>query len=360
MSHSDLKFGVFRAPVHSSDENPTDALAEELQRVQLLEELGYNCVWLTEGHSSDSQFSISPELLFAASARVTKQIRFGASTASLHCSNLLALADKMAKLHHETRGRTGFSIALDTRPSVNAMPGSGSPDQQTRALESINVLVPLLRGETVTRQTSWFELNDARLRVAPLSNKPIKLSVASQISPAGARIAGTHGLGLISVSATSALGFDSLPTNWEIYQRAAKLNNQQADRRNWTLVGPVHIAESSKLALEEVRFGLRKWLAYFRDVADLQIVAPDERNPAAALVESGLAVIGTADDAIAQIKALEAQSGGFGQFMQMTHNWADRDASRKSIELFARHVIPEFQSANREDVSAASPSQNMG
>ncbi len=356
MSKGDLKFGIFRAPVHSSDESPAGALEEELQLVQLLEELGYNSVWLTEDHSSDSQFSISPELLFAASARVTKQIKFGTSSASLACNNPLALANKMTQLDHDTRGRTSFSIALDALPSENAMMGSDSPDQRTRVLESINILVPLLKGETVTRQTSWFEMNDTRLRVAPFSNTPIKLSVASQISPAAARIAGTHGLGLISVNATSAGGFDSLPTNWEIYQRAAKLNNQQIDRRNWTLVGPVHIAETSKQALEEVRFGLQEWLTYFRDVAGLQIVAPGVRHPAAALVESGLAVIGTADDAIAQIKRLEAQSGGFGQFMQMTHNWADREASKKSIELFARHVIPEFQSANRADVSSASPS----
>jgi limonene 1,2-monooxygenase len=58
---------------------------------------------------------------------------------------------------------------------------------------------------------------------------------------------------------------------------------------------------------------------------------------------SGFAVIGTPDDAIAQIERLQEQSGGFGAYMIFAHEWADREATLRSYELFARHVMPHFQ-----------------
>ncbi len=59
---------------------------------------------------------------------------------------------------------------------------------------------------------------------------------------------------------------------------------------------------------------------------------------------SGFGVIGTPDDAIAQIERLIEQSnGGFGTFLNMAHEWADTAATRTSYELMARYVFPHFQ-----------------
>jgi limonene 1,2-monooxygenase len=59
-----------------------------------------------------------------------------------------------------------------------------------------------------------------------------------------------------------------------------------------------------------------------------------------------MAVVGTPDDAAAKIEALIAQSGGFGCFLFMAHNWAEWAATKRSYELFARYVAPRFQSLN--------------
>lgn len=97
--------------------------------------------------------------------------------------------------------------------------------------------------------------------------------------------------------------------------------------------------------MNDVRFGLNEWVNYFKDVAALPIT-PKGEDPAEALVASGLAVIGTPDDAIAQIKRLEAESGGFGTFLHMAHNWADWAETKRSYALFSRYVAPEFQHRN--------------
>ncbi len=345
MSAGDLKFGIFLAPFHPLKENPTVALERDMQLIELLDQLGYDYAWIGEHHSAGYEIIASPELFIAAAAQRTQHIKLGTGVSSLPYHHPLMLADRIMQLDHMTRGRVAFGVGPGALPSDAFMMGIDPVKQRDMMLESIEVLVPLLRGETVTRKTEWFELNEARLQLQPYTKPMVEMAVASQVSPAGARAAGTFGLGLLSIGATSQGGYNALAPNWEIYERKAKENDQPIDRSRWSLVGPVHIAETREKAFENVRFGLDDWVTYFRDVAALPIAPSDGGDPAEALVETGLAVIGTPDDAVAQIQRLQEQSGGFGAFLQMAHNWADWEQTKKSYQLFARYVAPEFQSS---------------
>lgn len=352
MSYDDLKFGIFLAPFHTNRENPTIALERDMQLVQLLDELGYDYAWIGEHHSAGFEIIASPEVFIAAVAERTRYIKLGTGVSSLPYHHPLILADRIMQLDHMTRGRVAFGVGPGALPSDAFMMGINPTDQRAMMLEGIEVLVPLLRGETVTKKTSWFELNEARLQLTPYSKPMVEMAVASQISPAGARAAGTFGLGLLSLGATSAGGFNALAPNWEIYERKAKENQQPIDRRKWSLVGPVHIAETKTQAMENVRHGIDDWITYFREVAALPIAPADGSDPAEALIASGLAVIGTPEDAIEQLHKLQEQSGGFGTFLQMAHNWADWEETKKSYQLFARYVAPEFQSRNVNRVAS--------
>jgi limonene 1,2-monooxygenase len=328
MSHADLKFGFFLPPAHTGIENPPGAGENTLRLIQKLDELGYEYAWMNDDQSPESMITGSLEVLIATAIKRTKTIKLGVGVTLPALQHPLALADRLTQLSQLAKGRITFCVGLGEVPSQTTVNVTSPPDQENEVPESLDVLLPLLRGETASNKTSMVEL-----------------ALASQISPSAARMAGTYGLGLVSISATSPGGFDTLAINWEVGERAAKKSHQSVDRKNWSLVGPVHIAETREQALKDVTFGLQDWVAYFRDLADLSIVPPGIQDPALWLVESGLAVIGTAGDAIAQIRRLQEQSGGFGCFLQMGHNWADQEHSNKSIELFARHVIPEFQSS---------------
>jgi len=126
----------------------------------------------------------------------------------------------------------------------------------------------------------------------------------------------------------------------------------------------MHIASSLEQARRDVEFGLLHWLRYFAHVAALPLKIPDlgieDIDVVMELMNgSGLAVIGTPDMAIEAIRRLEKQSGGFGTYLFMSHEWADREATMKSYELFARHVAPAFQGstdsllASRDRVAAS-------
>ena len=149
---------------------------------------------------------------------------------------------------------------------------------------------------------------------------------------------------MLSIGATTTGGFNALAQNWGICEGKAAEYGQVADRNRWRLVGPMHIAETREQAREDVKFGLGPWLDYFRRVAALPLGPEGPIDDAVDVMnETGFAVIGTVDDAIAQLERLQTQSGGFGCFLQMAHEWADREATRKSYELIARYVMPHFQ-----------------
>ena len=346
MAGTKLRFGAFIAPFHPLRENPTLAIERDLELVAFMDKLGYDEAWIGEHHSAGYELIASPELFIATVAERTKHIRLGTGVSSLPYHHPLMLADRINQLDHITRGRVMFGVGPGALPSDAFMMGIPVSAQRDRMDEAIDVLVPLLRGETVTKKTDWFELNEARLQMTPYSRPSVDICVASQVSPTGARAAGKHGVGLLSIGATQSGGFNALASNWSILEEQAAIHGATPDRNAWRLVGPVHIAETREQARADVRFGLEDWLYYFREVAALPLAPQDGSDPVDALIASGMAVIGTPDDAVAQIERLQKESGGFGAFLAMDHNWAPWDRKKNSYELMARYVFPKFQETN--------------
>jgi len=340
-----LRFGAFIAPFHPVDENPTLAIQRDLELVQHMDELGFEEAWIGEHHSAGYELIASPELFIAAAAERTKHIRLGTGVSSLPYHHPMMLADRINQLDHMTRGRVMFGVGPGALVSDAMMMGIPPATQRDRMDEALDCLVRLMRGEEVTHKSDWFELSQARLQMTPYSRPSVEMAVASQVSPTGARAAGRHGLGMLSIGATSQAGFNALASNWNIATDLAKDHGKTMDRQAWRLVGPMHIAPTREQAMEDVKFGLEKWIYYFREIANLPIV-PEGPDPVKAMVDTGLAVIGTPDDAAARIQQLVDESGGFGAFLLMDHNWAPWAQKKQSYELFARYVAPKFQQLN--------------
>ena len=55
---------------------------------------------------------------------------------------------------------------------------------------------------------------------------------------------------------------------------------------------------------------------------------------------NGSAVFSTTDEAVDRINSLQKISGGFGVALGFAHDWATRENTWRSYELFARYVIP--------------------
>jgi limonene 1,2-monooxygenase len=340
------RFGIFLAPFHPVGQNPTLALERDLELLVHLDSLGFDEAWIGEHHSAGYEIIPSPEVFIAVAAERTRQIRLGTGVSSLPYHHPLILTDRMVLLDHLTRGRIMMGVGPGALPSDAFMMGIEVAKQRDMMEEALEAVLLLLRSEgPVSYETDWFTLRDARLQLRPYQRPHFEVGVAAQVSPSGPRAAGRFGCSLLSIGATSMGGFDALGYHWGVMEERAAQFGTTVDRQGWRLVGPMHLANTREQAVREVEFGLADWVDYFRRVAALPL-APETDNSSdlvEALNASGFAIIGTPEDAAAQIQRLADQSGGFGTFLLMAHDWADRRETLRSYELFAREVMPVFQ-----------------
>jgi limonene 1,2-monooxygenase len=359
-----LGFGLFLAPFHRVGENPTWALHRDLELIEALDRLCFDEAWIGEHHSAGYEIIASPEVFIAAAAERTRHIRLGTGVVSLPYHHPLMVADRMVLLDHLTLGRAMFGVGPGALPSDAFMMGIDPLRQREMMDEALEAILALFTSdEPITRETDWFTLRDARLHMKPYTRPHMEVAVASQVSPAGARAAGKYGVGLLSLGATTAGGFDVLGSQWTTAEDLAAQHGHTMDRARWRLVGPMHIAPTMDQARKDVEFGLPAWVDYFQRVAALPLVgeATGVQDMVDAMNASGLAIIGTPDDAAAQIERLWQKSGGFGTYLFMGHEWADREATLRSYELFARFVMPRFQQTiPRLDASRNWAAENRG
>jgi limonene 1,2-monooxygenase len=344
MAHRGLKFGIFLAPFHRVGENPTLAMARDMELIEWLDHLGYDEAWIGEHHSAGWELIASPELTMAAAAERTRHIMLGSGVTSLPYHHPLLVAQRFVQLDHMTRGRTMLGCGPGALPSDAYMLGIEPVTQRPRMNEALDAIMALLRcEEPVTMKTDWFELREARLHLAPYTAPHFPIAVASTLTPAGMVCAGKHGVGVLSLAAGLPGGPEALVEQWRIAEETAAKHGQRMDRGAWRLVTNMHVAEDDELALREVHAGERReTVTYFEETLGRPPGRSDD--PLRDGVRMGTTLVGSPDTVRKGIERLLGfTDGGAGGILFRAHEWATREQTLRSYELFARYVMPCFQ-----------------
>ena len=344
MAHRGLTFGIFLAPFHRLGENPTLAIARDVELIEWLDQLGYDEAWIGEHHSAGWELIASPELIIAQAAERTRHIKLGSGVTSLPYHHPLLVAQRFVQLDHMTRGRAMLGCGPGALTSDAYMLGIEPSTQRPRMLQSMDAIMRLLAcQEPVTMKTDWFELREARLHLAPYTDPHFEIAVASTITPFGMIAAGTHGVGVLSIGAGLPGGPQALAAQWKIAEDAAAKAGKSVTRKKWRVVVNAHIAEDDEQALREVAKGERiETVTYFEDTLGRPPGRSDD--PLREGVAMGTTLVGSPDTVAKGIRRLlEYSQGGFGGILFRAHEWASREQIMRSYELFARYVMPQFQ-----------------
>jgi limonene 1,2-monooxygenase len=344
MAKRGMTFGIFLAPFHRVGDNPSLALSRDIEMIEWLDHLGYDEAWIGEHHSAGWEIIAAPELIIAAAAERTKHIKLGSGVTSLPYHHPFLVAQRWVQLDHMTRGRAMLGCGPGALVSDAYMMGIEASTQRRRMEESLDAIMALLKcEEPVTMKTDWFELREARLHLAPYSDPCFDIAIASTLTPAAPMLAGKHGVGMLSLGAGMPGGPQAIAGQWRIAEENAAKHGKTMNRRDWRMVMNVHVAEDDETALRDVRVGERaETVGYFQDV----LGRPPGRSedPLSDGVKAGTTLVGSPDTVAAGIANLVRHSdGGFGGFMFRAHDWANREATWRSYELFARYVMPRFQ-----------------
>jgi limonene 1,2-monooxygenase len=212
--------------------------------------------------------------------------------------------------------------------------------------ESLGIILRLFtETEPITYKSDWFQLNEAVLQLRPYQRPHVPVAVASVQSPAGVGLAGKHGAAVLSMSIPrDTVRETSLKELWAIAEESAAEHGKTVRREDWGLVVGLHLAESRKEALEDIRVGSGRVVTeYFGQTLGNEIPDVPAGQIVDYMVEHDQWIVGTPDDCIAAIERLQEISGGFGSFMIRVEDWAPRDKLHRSYELLARYVMPHFQ-----------------
>jgi limonene 1,2-monooxygenase len=306
MAHKGLTFGIFLAPFHRLGENPTLALGRDMELIEWLDYLGYDEVWVGEHHSAGWELIAAPEVFIAAAAERTRHIMLGSGVTSLPYHHPLLVAQRFVLLDHMTRGRTMLGCGPGALVSDAYMMGIEPVTQRPRMEEALDAIMQLL-------------------------------------TPAGVVVAGKHGLGVLSLGAGLPEGPAMLASQWKLAEDTAAKHGKRMDRKQWRLVVNVHVAEDDELALREVsRAERHETITYFEETLGRPPGRADD--PLREGVRMGTTLVGTPETVIRGIERLQEYSqGGFGGLLFRAHEWANREQTLKSYELFARYVMPRFQ-----------------
>jgi limonene 1,2-monooxygenase len=186
-------------------------------------------------------------------------------------------------------------------------------------------------------------MREARLHLAPYTDPHFKIAVASTQTPAGMQAAGKYGLGVLSLGAGIPGGPEALAKQWAIAEEEAAKHGRTMDRREWRLVINMHTAEDDERALRDVYHGERQeTVTYFEETLGRPPGRSDD--PLRDGVKMGTTLVGSPDTVAKGIERLiELSKGGIGGVMFRAHEWANREDTLRSYELFARWVMPRFQ-----------------
>lgn len=345
MRNVKLKAGVFVAPFHPLDESPTLAFERDLQLAQYADELGFEEYWYGEHHTGGFELSASPELMIAAAAQRTKRIKLGTGVVSLPYHNPLMTANRMAQLDHLTFGRTIFGAGPGLLVSDAHMLGLDARESRDKLDVGLSVITRLLKGEWVTeRYENWFDLRDAHVQVLPY-NRDMELCVASTFSPNGGVLAAKYDAGMLCLASTMMQGFDALTTNWRIAVDESAKKGRVMSPASIRCATEMHIAETRDQAMDQAKKGYDRFQVYIKNQSE-QLKDSPAHKTLEDLIESGEVVIGTPDDAIAQIRRLEQKVPDFGTLLILEKNWASFENSKRSLEMIARYVLPAINGDN--------------
>ena len=169
-------------------------------------------------------------------------------------------------------GRAMLGIGPGQLPSDAFMMGIDPRDQRDMMIEAIEVILPLLRGEVVSKQTDWFTLDEARLQLRPFS--PRRHRGRSRVDVLahrrGARRPARPRRSCRSRRTTPSASTRSTRTGTTT-SRPPSQHGMPAERDRWRAVASMHLAETREQAEREIEHGVLTLCGYFEGMSNRKL-----------------------------------------------------------------------------------------
>lgn len=344
-----MKFSLFMQPCHNPRENPTLAFQRDIGLIHYADKLGYNEALIGEHHSGGWETMPAPEMALAMAAAKAHRIRLGTSVFSAPFHHPFYLAERMCFLDHLTHGRAILGVGPCSLVTDKILFNMEEKALYPMLHEAVDVIVRLMEAdEPISHKGEFWQFNDLQLQLKSIQQPRLPLAMPSAATPANLEMIGRNNMIWLSPTGKNR---PDVRKNWEHVEKGAREAGRTADRDNWRISTYIYLADTVEKAWEDVRQGILEEAEYFSAIG---LRGHYEEYPgqkyedftAESCADIRDWVIGTPDDAIAWIEAKLEETGGFGGILLHCHEWCDLQKIQRSLEMFARYVMPHFQGHN--------------
>jgi alkanesulfonate monooxygenase SsuD/methylene tetrahydromethanopterin reductase-like flavin-dependent oxidoreductase (luciferase family) len=219
--------------------------------VDLAEELGFHCVWLTEHHFGRfGGMMPNPQIIMAALAQRTRRIRLGTAVTLLPLHNPLRIAEDMAMLDVMSNGRVDVGVGRGMDWINFGAFGSDPATAQDRLEESIGMLQDAWTKERCSWEGRFFQVaGPITVLPRPVQRPHPPIWMTANRDVAHFRWIAEHGLNLMTIPWT----LPSLDLSRELiaeYRSALRQSGRAGDGCKVLGLFTVYVAETLERARE--------------------------------------------------------------------------------------------------------------
>jgi alkanesulfonate monooxygenase len=182
------RFGVFLPSYIWPDDGP-DRARGIVDFAREVENIGFDSIFITDHLLAAAQFySVSflePLTTLSLVAGVTERVKLGTSVLVLPIREPVLLAKQLATMQFLSNNRIVLGAGIGWYPPEYANTGVKKSERGARTDEILEIIVPLLEGETVTYQGRYYSIEDVLIEPRSSRRPEVWLGGGSQLADPG-------------------------------------------------------------------------------------------------------------------------------------------------------------------------------
>ena len=347
-----MNFGAFLLMPSPSVRPHAEIYARGLDIAQAAEALGYDGVWLAEHHFSNYGYLSQPLIMATHLAAKTSRIRIGTAVVVLPLHNPLMVAEQAATIDLLSEGRFDLGLGRGYQQYEFQRLGLDLKDSRGRWEEAIEIVTRAFTEESFSYQGEYYSFPETNVLPKPYQKPHPPIWVVGQ-SPESIDGAVRRGFHVVTGGAAFPIG--RIEERREQFDAAVQRHGQEGQLQ-FGIQQKIHVTESEEEAVKMAEHGLWNMrvslsLRLGREQVEKGRVTdvPIENEPSIQELVDRHFLFGTPDTISEKLTRLQDK-------LRLDHLNCDfwlgdmpQDKVLRSMELFARHVMPRFQDAPKAE-----------
>jgi natural product biosynthesis luciferase-like monooxygenase protein len=368
-----MRFGLNFFPSFRPSDMSTAAYYQQvIALAERADALGYHSIKAVEHYFHDyGGHTPSPLVLLSALAARTRRIRLITGAVIPAFSHPIKLAGELAMVDNLSQGRLDVGFGRAFIPDEFDAFGISMDDSRERFEEGIAVIRRLWTEDRVTHEGRYSRFQNVHLTPRPVQQPHPPIFIAAVSSPESFVWAGEHGYHLMIVPFAGSL--ERTAAHVRAYREAWAAAGHPPGQEQVQMSFHCYVAETTEAALAGFRRPVERYVEVFSEAIsswegrasgnyagyDKVVTAVRSQTPET-LREGRVAFVGAPAEVVEQVQFVRDTFGEVEPSMQINFGGIPTDQALRTLELFAREVLPAFPDARGTATPASAASTAAG